>query len=340
MASLTSLNNLLYELPFSVISRNAQKDISDFFAKLRDSEFVSGNKKINLISYNIGELHKEEVHKWTVTKGHLRHFFFYSLNERYSLPVLSAYFGLREHLFGKGGNKVDNAAMVLSRLFVRDVGFRLSYDADSDDWEFGYVEPLRAFSIKLPLSRVFNEGIKETHFRNAIGSFVKNIDPDVKLPLKKHLHDDDSLFELTGSDDGRLFDAFKPVGKCFRSRSSLSYLKREIVSGILAWHNSNPGFLNTTETKPTIENWVEIFFQVLLISLVYKSWIEYFPAPCGILHHENIRLYRNLGGLIVGYKLNDQLSQEERAIFRLISSRITAAAAIQETIELGGGGSA
>jgi len=350
MISITSLNNLLFDLPFSVINRDAEKDISTFFSKLRDSEFVSGNKKINLISCSIANLDQNKSASWTAVSRSDK-FYFYSLNERFSILILSAYFEFRQMLFGvtkpkteigngptiSDANADTNMAIILSKLLIGDTSFRLRYDSNATDWQFGYIAPIRAFSIKLPLLRILKRGITEVDFRNALGTFVKSVNTIEDLPLIRHsseVGDYDSVFQLTGKKNRAFIKAFSCVRKCFRDRRALTRLKDEIVQGILGWHQSNPGFLinssSKDKTRSIVESWVESFFPVLLISLVYKSWVEYFPVPCCVWTDGT---YRNLGGLIVGYKLNDQISHEERAIFRLISSRITAAASIQQSID-------
>ena len=102
---------------------------------------------------------------------------------------------------------------------------------------------------------------------------------------------------------------------------------------IFFWHKTNPGYFTDVDTKEHIENWVELFFQIVFISLVYESWVEYFPSICGVRKANNEIEFRNLGGLILGYKISDEISAEERSLFRILSARISAVVAGQWTYE-------
>jgi len=341
--SIIALDDLLADLPFSVYGRHGlRKDLTSFFRKLTTSVFIKDNSKLKLLSYSFAGLKDPKTWK-TDTFGH--DFFFYSANEQFSLPFLNAYYGLRK--IKTGSHVENNVALVLSELFIHDLGFRVRYADDIDDWQFGYVWSSNTFSIKIPLSRIIKGNNPKRKFKEAFKQFVRVATPEIstsqqaeKLLIRK-VGNEQWRFEKFKEQDGYkvesdpLFTISQDFLKIF-DKKSMGALHSEMVAGILIWHKSNPGYLTTAETETVIDKWVGLLFQILFVSLVYDSWIEYFPATCGI--QEN-GYYRNLGAVIVGYGFASnksfdstiatyqELTDDERSAFKLISSRINAAVA-------------
>lgn len=361
MNPIIALDDLVADLPFSVVGRpNLRQDLRRLFLALTDSIFVKGNDKVTLLSYSFATLKKAET--WE-TDTFAQDFFFYSRNDRFSLAFLNAYYGIRVNF--TDAHTSNNVALLLSELFVHDLGFRVRYIDDGDDWQFGYVWALNTFSIKIPVSWLIKGRDPRSKFKQEFGKFIKsamgvlsnpeNISKllvtnkkesergtfDKNTPEKGYSATNDQLNELTEKFIETIFDENKRRGK-----------KEEMVRGILQWHQSNPGYL-TSETErsasddgseevPKIrrlaKEWVDLLFQISFISLVYDSWVEYFPATCGIQESHNEgsdhegttpqKLYRNLGAVIVGYDFNGEgLTDDERSAFKLISSRINVAVA-------------
>lgn len=341
MENFYSLQKLLSKLPFSIQGYfEHEKELDNFFIQLCSSDFISQRNNIELVSYSYAKL--TNLNSWE-TDSYSTGFFFHSLNEKYSLLALNIYYTLRNELFQRTKTDYDNhkhlsnnVAIVLSRLFLKDVGFRLCYTME-DNWHFSFYEQNNLFSIKLPLSRIIKITSKEKSseqekFRTALSKFLADaiaaIDTEEKvkkLIIQKKEKSNSTYFKFD-SDDTPIKTAFNEFRKVFKTKKDLDILKNEFVEAIYFWHRANPGYLTTTDTRKHIENWVELFFQIVFISLVYDAWVEYFPSICGI---QNDDKYRNLGGLILGYKIDQSIKQEERSLFRIISERISSTIAAQ-----------
>lgn len=352
MDTFYSLNKLLSTLPFSILGYyEHEKELDDFFERLCDSNFISKKNNIELVSYSYAKL--ENLNEWG-TKSLSQKFFFHALNEKYSLLALNIYYSIRNKLFDRKQEDINNSphlsnnvAIVLSRLFLKDVGFRLKY-SEEKNWHFSFLEQNQIFSIQIPLCRLIQipggvpEETKEMDiFRSALGKFLatsvsvlKSKDELTKLLIQKD-ESRNSSYEKKEVSSTPIDTQFAEFLKIFKPKEELETLRNELVEAIHFWHITNPDYLTTTDTKEHIENWAELFFQIVFISLVYNSWIEYFPSVCGLDESKQNREYRNLGGLILGYKLDDNvtLTQEERSIFRIISSRISSVVAGQWMFE-------
>lgn len=343
------LNKLLQKLPFSIVGySDLEQEIDGFFEELCDSKFIHLNDNIKLVSYSYAKLKGDNLFDWD-TASLSDTFFFHSLNEKYSLLAMNMYYGFRNHLFGynqkneddeeskesNDGHLTNNVAIVLSRLFLQDVGFRISYSFD-DNWHFGFLEHKNVFSIKIPFVQLIKDAKNNEDAANrlqeAISKYLKDViksfeeDSDDNKFLIKKAKDHRSTYKKNKTEKYIVDKPFKEFIKIFKDKEELESLRNEMISAIHFWHKSNPGFFNPTDIENNLKNWVELFFQILLVSFVYDCWVEYFPAVCGVVERENnVFEKRNLGGLIVGYSVKDTIDLQLRSLFRLISSRISSA---------------
>lgn len=347
MDSFYALNKLLSRLPFSILGYyQHEKEIDNFFEQLCESEFISQKSNIELVSYSYAKL--KNLNDWE-TESLSSNFFFHALNEKYSLLILNVYYTFRNRLLKKSKKEIanspyspfhsNNVAIVLSRLFLKDVGFRLSYTTDSN-WHFSLLEQNNVFSIKIPLSRILNNPENSAlsdldFFRASLSKFLSDAinvsnTEDLKNLLVRKVSGSKSSYEL-GNDEiiSPITTYIDGLRETFKPKNEIEILRDEIVQAIHFWHKTNPGYFTKEKTKEHIENWTELFFQITFISLVYDAWIEYFPSVCGLDESQEARQFRNLGGLILGYKTDASITQEERSIFRIISARISSTVAGQ-----------
>lgn len=348
MDSFYALNKLLSRLPFSILGYyQHEKEIDSFFEQLCESDFIAKKSNIELVSYSYAKL--KNLNDWK-TESLSSKFFFHALNEKYSLLILNVYYSFRDNLFNKTENEIknnpfhsNNVAIVLSRLFLKDVGFRLSYTTDTN-WHFSLLEQNNVFSIKIPLSRILNKPNESPlsdveYFKSALSDFLStaigasNTDNLNNLLVRK-VSDSKSSYEL-GDDKKQspISQYIESLRNAFKPKNEIEILRNEIVQAIHFWHITNPGYLTKENTLKHIENWVELFFQITFISAIYDAWIEYFPSVCGLDESKGTRQFRNLGGLILGYKTDASITQEERSIFRIISARISSTVAGQWLFE-------
>jgi hypothetical protein len=344
MDSFYALNKLLSKLPFSILGYyQHEKEIDSFFELLCESDFIAKKSNIKLVSYSYARL--KGLNDWK-TESLSRKFFFHALNEKYSLLILNLYYSFRDKLFNKTEDDIkdnqfhsNNVAIVLSRLFLKDVGFRLSYTTDKN-WHFSLLEQNNVFSIKIPLSRILNKPNEsplsdEEYFKSTLSYFLSTaisaIDTEnLNNLLVLKVPDSKSSYELSDNNkQSPIFTHIDNLRNAFKPKNEIEILRHEIVQAIYFWHITNPGYFTRENTIKHIENWVELFFQITIISLVYDSWIEYFPSVCGLDESEGAKQYRNLGGLILGYKTDAPITQEERSVFRIISARISSTVAGQ-----------
>lgn len=351
MDTFYALNKLLSTLPFSILGYfEHEKELDVFLERLCESDFVSKKDKIELVSYSYAKL--ETLENWE-TKSLSSGLFFHALNEKYSLLALNVYYTIRNKLFERGDEEIDNSAflsnnvaIVLSRLFLKDIGFRLRY-TEENDWHFSFLEQHLLFSIQLPLSRLIKtDGDRKdnerplTVFKKALGKFLGeaiealNSDGSIKDLILQKADGKNSSYKKYKTDNSPISAKLDAFLTTFRPKAELQQLRDELVDTIYFWHTANPGYLTAQDTRKHIENWVELFFQIVFISLVYDAWVEYFPSICG-LEEKAGRKYRNLGGLILGYQIaeGNTLTQEERSIFRIISARISSTVAGQWLFE-------
>lgn len=346
MESIYSLEKLLSRLPFSILGyHDHEQAVDDFFLELCGSDFISDKKKVQLVSYSFAKL--ENLLNWG-TKSLSLKFFFHALNERYSLLTLNVYYSLRNQLFERKDERIkhsphlsNNVAIVLSRLFIRDVGFRLSYSLETN-WHFGFLEQSNLFSIRLPLSRILNipdhdnpKDVFDHAFADYLSKSVKKLttEDSLKELIIQRAPGYKSSYLKFDAENSPIRDELLDLRQVFRSTPELKEIRNEMVRAIMFWHRANPGYINPSATSRNVMNWVELFFQIAFISLVYDSWVEYIPGTCGVQEDSGKRSFRNLGGLILGYRIDDAITHEERGVFRIISARISATVAGQWMIE-------
>jgi len=333
MDNFYALHKLLSKLPFSIKGYdNYEKEIDHFFDELCDSDFVTKKNNLELVSYSYAKI--KHLDTWD-TESFSNSLFFHALNNKYSLLVLNVYYSLRKKLFtNDDAHMSNNVAIVLSRLFLKDTGFRLRY-TKGKDWKFSYLEQKNIFSIKMPLSKLVSteDGEKPyTYFKTALNDFISqsikelNQNDNIDSLIITRKKDSKSTYQKNSAGSSAIEQIINDfIDKVFIE--NLDNFKENMKEAILFWHKSNPGFFNPYELEQNLNNWVVLFFQVVFVSLVYDSWVEYFPSVCGISANGKEKELRNLGGLILAYKIGKNVSKEDRSVFRVISSRISATVA-------------
>lgn len=352
MSSFYSLGKLLGSLPFSIRGRDDHVGTVDqFFHRLCESEFIARADNVEVVSYSLAKL--EDPDTWE-TASHSKGYFFHALNEKYTLLALNIYSSLRDELFGlvasdydqdKNGYRSQTVAIALSRLFIRDVGFRVAY-SNEGNWRFGLYEQNNHFTIKIPLAKVLatpSGGLSlEETFQSAITSFLSEaIDDLTENPqgLENLLLQKISKAKFGegkvkyDSDTDPLKTPRKRFRGVFKEKEELCEFREELVRAILFWDSNNKGYFIGYDTENRVRDWVELFFPIVFLSFVYRSWFEYFPSVCGLRRQGDTVEQRNIGGLVLGYKLSKNLSLDERSAFRLISGRITGVVAAQYLYE-------
>lgn len=333
MDNFYALHKLLSKLPFSIKGyENYEKEIDYFFDELCGSDFITKKNNLELVSYSYAKIKKLDT--WD-TENFSNSLFFHALNNKYSLLVLNVYYSLRNNLFkNDDAHMSNNVAILLSRLFLKDTGFRLRY-TKGKDWKFSYLEQKNIFSIKMPLSEFIKSEDNEkpyTFFKTALNDFIsdsikelnKNDNIDSLIITRKK--DSKSTYQKNSIGSSAIEEIINEfIDKVFVK--DLDHFRGNMKEAILFWHKSNPGFFNPYELEQNLDNWVVLFFQVVFVSLVYDSWVEYFPSVCGISVNGKEKELRNLGGLILAYKIGKNISKEDRSAFRVISSRISATVA-------------
>jgi len=339
-----SIYRLLRKLPFSIRGYNdAQEEVDDFFYKLCEDEIIKRKPHISFVSYSYAKLN--DINSWK-TSSFSPVFFFHALKEKYSLLSLNLYYFIRRSLFAQDKSKnewwTDNVAISLSRLFIKDIGFRVAYRKNKN-WHISYLQGKRTLSIEIPLERVIQgpkDEDKRAKFKKALSQFLANVlkklesKSTYELPIAKKKSS--TYYKSSKEFDESLviFEELTEFRKVFKEEEELKSLKKELFLALKHFHRHNPGVFSETNFNQNLNNWVELFFQVLLISLIYDCWVEYFPSVCGIVEEEESREYRNLGGIILGYQYEDEISLDERAVFRLISDRISAVVSAQTIFEM------
>lgn len=321
-------NEVLSELPFSLTGHADFEDkLNKFYTKLAESRFIQ-NSGITLlfsavldIPYNI-----QEINDWNLKSFH--NIFYKTIGENNKQEAISFYFHMLKWASEKIGHPKLSTSLILSKFFISDANFRVALHDQADPfvhynpdtWCFEILMPANLFKkfgdastllkLKLELDKIWNG--KEIYLENNEQLFGI-------YKIKERLNDENHCSQV--------FDKIFETNK-------IDNIILSIEDQLKSYYIYNGGkdlyIFDTTLFK-------DIAYCSICLSFLcwyYDSKIEYMlsiaksdSSPNNLTKIE----HRNIGGLVIGYR--SELNELPRAIFNLISDRISAAVGGQHLVE-------
>jgi hypothetical protein len=335
-------NDVFSKLPVSLVGYdNIEERINSFFYKLKSDSYFKKYDNIAFFSYSLSKL--KNAKNWETDQ--LSHeFFFDAYKKKNSLLTLSFYTYLKSQYLIK-----YNTITSLSELFAKDVSFRVSC-TDNEKWNFYYDQSKNILSFEIPNCilktntykdierRFFKELIKhgalENYYVKQHDSLYKRVDP---REIQNIIIDEHESFFQEGFNSYKI-GTFDKKSAIYQKEGTLFY---ELYTELKYFTLLNPDlFVESTSTRPElIEEWISQLVSIAFLAGYYDCWIEYMPAVVGVFDlKKDGRVYkteeRNLGSFIIGYSKENEISLDDRAIFKLISERVSLAVGGVHFIEL------
>lgn len=323
-------NDIFSTLPVSLVGYDkVNKEINSFFYKLINNSYFREYKHISFFSYSLSKL--KEASTWeTDILSH--EFFFEAIKKRNSRLALSFYYYLKEQF-----NISVNTITSLSALFAKDVSFRISC-SPLKQWNFYYDKARDILSFELPSSMIKSDRYDESasHFYHTLNNLEYLNNCYVKQFNSIYWKSDDIKEEVIRVHNdffNKGFNLDELVPKTFKAqKTNNDKFLWQIINELESFALINEQlFVKTSDQKRSslIRYWVSQFISIAYLADYFNCWVEYIPATVGVfdLKDKNGNIFkseqRNLGSFIVGYSKEEEISLEERAIFKLISERIS-----------------
>lgn len=346
------MNDFFIEEIYKQVLRNAQFSMSghediegvlyDFFDGLSQKTFF-GEYGIRTRFLMGAILRIEDLDNWSVKP--FESFYFKTFKEVHKDKILSFYFSILK----KG--KFTNLSMVLSSLFGTDIDFRIKINKYTDNHSFCHYRPEdRVFEINLSQNIFRNEYIKiesqdylKNKFSNLFSEIFKAFDNEMylaicgndrKATLKKNVLYNESDFKKVRPYYDKLFREIyneSEVSKLFPiiKRELESYIKHDNYKIFIQYvdtNNQNKQFERLIWGSLALA-WICFYYDCTIEYCMSIAKVDYNPDNDKFKLNTNTIYKRNLGGIIVGYDSNYELTSKDRVILNIISDRITSTVA-------------
>lgn len=318
--------NVLREHHFSITGHaDIEEEVHSFLEKLSKAKFFKEDSTVPFTFLMGGVMQILDKDLWELKN--FDSFYCNVFNHADKAEVLSFYSFLNYH----GKKEKEITSKVLSKLFGQDIDFHLSVK-EIDEPECEFDEKNKVFKIIMP-DVVIEKNLRKNHkrYKEAFWKHFEDLFKDgeehliafEKKPkgrknviyinekiveenvvVKKYVE----LYEL-------LFDG-KQVDECKKKLFKALCHQKDKQNRHLFIQGAQ---INNLLNELTISAIALTFLCVYL-----ESSIEYLMSVGKVEETNGEKIYRNIGGLIVGYKNTHQLPPDERIRLNLISDRLTA----------------
>jgi hypothetical protein len=329
-------DDVFKSLPFSITGHfDFESKKNEFYENLSNSNFIRYNSNLTLLfsavlklsskkngSDSLDELNNhdhllQDLITWRVSS--YDDFYFKALTDGDKDKALSFYFWLLDGY---------RPTIILSELIIKDIDFRIKMTREYEPvLLFNKRENVLEVSIPMrlfinELTKLENPSLIKQIFNHKFENYScqKNVE---KKEKKQRLY---ILLDKTK----RKFDHYQQLKNEIIDENA----EKEIVSSLQEKLNYLHGYAseivcdNKNFDDGGNENLIYNSFSKCCIALAfvccyYSSIIEYMLSVAALQFSNEKFIERNLGGLIIGYHKDYKLTSNERAIFNLISDRLT-----------------
>lgn len=319
--------NVLRETQFSITGyRDIEKETNDFFERLsRSAFFKRGNIPFSFLMGGILKVLNTKTWDLETFKSFYCNFF----EDANKAEAMSFYFYLTYE-----NGKREGTAKLLSKLFAADIDFRIYVkNVDSPNCQFD--DTNRVFEIVIPQS-IFTDASKKSIgsgiFKKSFREMFREIfdggegyliadEKDGTTQIRNVIYVNDEILGKNG-----IKAKYQALFKKVFDPTEIKKIKQVLLDELSYQYNHNRSQFIESEQISELLN--ELFTSSIALSFLcayFQSKIEYMMSVGKVIEvSEGKRLFRNIGGLIVGYENNYLLKLEDRVKLNLISDRLTA----------------
>lgn len=307
-------NDVLKYLPFSITGyQDLEKKLYNFYDKLSKSIFIKQDSNIKFFFCAFPTL--ADYNEWKLK--HVKYFYFKTYIYCKKESVLSYYFHLLRQY--SGNDKAYTNSEILANLFAYDIDIKVSL--------CNYSTPKIIFDKRNALLQI---NIPKNIFLKEITDnpdWAQEFDDKYDLKNKSSIvnyKDYKKYFEQV--DQKNNIDKFVNL-KLYNSEN-LKNIKSKLVSSL----NSRYSFMMISkEKKIWLKRFVDSCLSATFLCVYFKCSFEFMLGVAKVEHlmdkDKSVELFRNLGGITVGYDENHDLSSFNRALWNIMSDKITSVVA-------------
>lgn len=314
----------LRDMQFSITGHKDIEELTNtFFDKLSDSTFFRhGNIPFTFLIG--GVLKVRDISSWELRP--FTTFYCNIFQDCEKEEVLSFYFFLMD---GKG----ESTSNILARLFGTDIDFKVSVTKNAEaDVSFEKADAI--FEVKIP-RKVFNQkfapvteaSLFKKRFRENYFHIFDSIDGHLiteKVPVQNRqnvIHVNESVFENT-----EITDRYRQLYESIFDLAEINNVREELITELNYQYQKNTNlFIKNDDTQHWLDELVTRSIALSFLCVYFQCRIEYMMSVGNVEQSkQGNKLYRNIGGLIVGYSNAYDLKPVDRVILNLVSDRLTA----------------
>lgn len=342
-----NLNSYYHEIlttfHFSITGYHSiEKRLNDFFKAFSNSTSILGKKHIDFVSYAYSKL--VSVVPWELKSTHSSEFFFNTFNERSAeLLMTHDYYAFKEYL-KKLNNPVEAISLTLEEkgivdglktselaaaIFIKPTPYRILLSNKSYTI-VKYDKHIDVLTFEIPFTEIFveteNEISKTRSFLYKLyeEELLKNEPDRIKLLVEKK----DTIYKKSSPKT----PTREETALCFSENANIlckgkiERLIKLLTNKLIELNQPRAGCFFKKHTNDEINKYYLECFAKLIISHAYLSflfdcWVENIPSVVNVDEENNQQ--QCLGTFIVGYKQNQEITDDERALFRITSDRIS-----------------
>lgn len=318
---------VLRETQFSITGyKDIEKETNGFFNRLSESAFFKrGNIPFSFLMGGVLKVLNTKVWELETFKS----FYCNIFEDVDKAEVMSFYFYLNYQ-----NEKREGTSKLLSKLFSADIDFRI-YVRNTDSPFCSYDDTNRVFEVSIPekiFSKPIRKSISDGVFKKCFRElFRKTFNGDEGYLIADEKEDGIKVRNVIFINDEiakkpNIKAKYESLYKQVFNPSEITKCKSILLDELSYQYKHNSKIFIESEQIDSLI--AELFISSVALSFLctyFQNKIEYMMSVGKVDEvSDEKRIFRNIGGLIIGYENNYELRLEDRIKLNLISDRLTA----------------
>lgn len=325
---------ILKNFNFSIVGYGSIYEVIDnFFESLVNSSVLYERKHLDFVSYAYAILKK--IDSFELDTSSRSEFFFNTFKERsFELFILHEFYAFKKHILTQCAALADSdtttlkAAELSSELFRFPTPFRVIV-TEEEYTTVRYDQHRDVITFEIPVITIFKGKQEKETVSQFTDSHKRKVYKKFEDVIKKN------EYNLLVKKENNIYTVQESTSITFYNEEFICDNLSELVSIVAAKFK----LLNKTkefsffreDMKDTVLNeWIMFILSHSFLSYYLNGWIENIPS---IIKDEGDNADKKcLGIMIVGYEKENEISDDERAMLRIIADKVSAGISTQNLL--------
>jgi hypothetical protein len=325
---------ILSKFNFSIVGYGSIYEIvDDFFESMVNSSVLYEKKHLDFVSYAYAIL--KNIDPFELDTSIKSEFFFNTFKERsFELFILHEFYAFKNHVLSKCKGLANSSTTSLksaelsSELFRFPTPFRV-ITTDEEYTTVKYDQHRDVLTFEIPVTTIF-KGKKQDE---TVLQFTEIHKRKVYRKFEEAIKQ--GSYSLLVKKENNIYTVQKSESITFYNEDFVCENLEELVSIVaskfkLLNQTKEYFFFNDNLNDTTLNEWVMFVLSHAFLSYFLNGWIENIPSI--IKDEGNNAEKRCLGVMIIGYEKENEISDDERAMLRIIADKVSSGISTQNLL--------